>query len=205
MTDHRVPMNRDDSTSSTLLSRVRSRDQEAWKRFVYVYEPLVLRHCRRAGLHGADAEDIVQSVLTAVQGAIGRFVPRRKGSLRKWLRLITEHTIIDARRRSVPGGKGVGGNGADRALQAAAEQMANDDHPDPDDEDEERLVRRRAIELILAEYETKTRSAFLAVVAEGRPPADVACELGLSVNAVYLIKSRLLRRIRDEFADLEEL
>jgi RNA polymerase sigma-70 factor (ECF subfamily) len=200
-------MNSGDSTSSTLLSRVRTHDQEAWKRFVYVYEPLVLRHCWRAGVQGADAEDIVQSVLTAVQGAIGRFVPRHKGSLRKWLRLITRHKIADDRRRPVPGGKGVGGAGADRALQAADDQMARDDHPndEPDDEDETRIVRRRAIELILAECEEQTRLAFLAVVAEGRSPADVAAELGLSVNAVYLIKSRLLRRIRDEFAGLEEL
>jgi len=37
---------------------------------------------------------------------------------------------------------------------------------------------------------------------EGRQAADVAAELGMSVGAVYIAKSRVLKRLRDEFRDL---
>jgi RNA polymerase sigma-70 factor (ECF subfamily) len=39
-------------------------------------------------------------------------------------------------------------------------------------------------------------------VVSGRPPLEVAAELGLSVNAVYLAKSRVLQRLRTELEGL---
>jgi hypothetical protein len=37
---------------------------------------------------------------------------------------------------------------------------------------------------------------------QGQSAADVAQQLGTSVNTVYLAKSRILRRLREEFAGL---
>ena len=37
---------------------------------------------------------------------------------------------------------------------------------------------------------------------EDQTPAEVAQSLGISVNAVYIAKSRVLRRLRLELADL---
>ena len=39
---------------------------------------------------------------------------------------------------------------------------------------------------------------------EGDAPADVAADLGVTPNAVYLAKSRVLRRLREEFASLAD-
>jgi RNA polymerase sigma-70 factor (ECF subfamily) len=39
------------------------------------------------------------------------------------------------------------------------------------------------------------------VTVEDRRPAEVAQELGISTNAVYLAKSRVLVRLREEFGD----
>ncbi len=36
---------------------------------------------------------------------------------------------------------------------------------------------------------------------EGRRPADVAGDLGMTSNAVYLAKSRILRRLRQALGD----
>jgi RNA polymerase sigma-70 factor (ECF subfamily) len=41
-------------------------------------------------------------------------------------------------------------------------------------------------------------------VVNGRPAADVSAELGLSVAAVYIARSRVLRRLRDELRGLIE-
>lgn len=41
-------------------------------------------------------------------------------------------------------------------------------------------------------------------VANGRPASEVATELGISVNAVYLARGRVLRRLKQELAGLWE-
>ena len=63
---------------------------------------------------------------------------------------------------------------------------------------------RRALELIQAEFEERTWRAFLMVTVEARLPADVAAELGTTPGAVYIAKSRVLKRLREEFKDLLE-
>ena len=66
------------------------------------------------------------------------------------------------------------------------------------------MLARRALELMRTEFETNTwRACWESVVSE-RAAADIAAELGITVNAVYLAKSRVLRRLREEFADLLE-
>jgi RNA polymerase sigma-70 factor (ECF subfamily) len=58
------------------------------------------------------------------------------------------------------------------------------------------------LELIQTEFEDRTWKAFWQVAVEGRPPAEVAAELGMTVGAVYIAKSRVLKRLRQEFADI---
>lgn len=60
------------STSSSLLVRVKARDQEAWTRLVRLYGPLVDFWLRRAGLQSADAHDVLQDVFQAVARQIGQ-------------------------------------------------------------------------------------------------------------------------------------
>ena len=72
-------------------------------------------------------------------------------------------------------------------------------------EEEERLLFRRAMDLMQAEFEEKTWQAFWQVIVDGRSPADVGGDLGMTANAVYLARGRVLRRLREEFADLIDL
>jgi RNA polymerase sigma-70 factor (ECF subfamily) len=61
---------------------------------------------------------------------------------------------------------------------------------------------RRALECVRGEFEPRTWQAFWRAFVDGHAPADIAADLGLTVNAVYLAKSRILRRLREEFAAL---
>jgi RNA polymerase sigma-70 factor (ECF subfamily) len=56
----------------------------------------------------------------------------------------------------------------------------------------------RAIELMQAELPDVEWRASRGYVVEGRPAPEVAEELGLSVNQVYLAKTRILRLLRAE-------
>ena len=66
----------------------------------------------------------------------------------------------------------------------------------------QQYVTRRALELMQSEFQPTTWKAFWENVVNERPAADVAAELGLTENAVYLAKGRVLRRLRQELAGL---
>jgi RNA polymerase sigma-70 factor (ECF subfamily) len=187
-------------TSLTLLDRIRQRDQQAWERLVGLYSPLVYHWCRQAGLQPADAEEVGQEVFLAVARGIATFHHDRAGdTFRGWLRTITRNKVLD--HRTPPGGKGAGGSDAQQRLQRlpsaepATENDADSEHA------EKAILYRRAVELIESSFEPSTRRAFWLVMS-GRKAKDVAAELGLSATAVYVAKSRVLHRLREEFAGL---
>ena len=205
VTESFVPHNRDREPSSSLLLRVQAQEQTAWERLVHLYAPLVYSWCRRSGLQEADALDVGQEIFEAVWRKIATF--RRvqaSDSFRGWLRTIARHKIIDHRRRRKGEGEAVGGSDElTRTLQQPAREL-----PAPDAEEdnaEARLLCQRAVALIQSEFEEKSWLAFQAVVMHDEKPADVAAALEMSVNAVYLAKTRILRRLRQEFEDIIDL
>jgi len=187
-------------TSTSLLRRVKAHDEQAWKRLVELYHPLVYSWCRRAGLQEADAANVGQEVFSAVLYGITDFHRDKPGdTFRGWLRRITKFKLCDHFRRIRKEVPGVGGETPEdlfvfEPLDDSAEATA-----------EAGLVYRRALELLSIEFEERTRLAFWGVVIENKRPEDVARELGMTANAVYVAKSRILCRLREEFADLLEL
>ncbi len=188
-------------TSPTLLEKLRRSDPEGWRRFVRLYGPLVYRWCRRAGLREEDAQDVGQDVFAAVARSIADY---QHQSFRGWLRVITNRKILDRLRRTPAGGEGVGGSDAQEVIASVTADTVPADS-DAGDADDRLLLLRQAAELVLETCQEATRQAFLRIVIGDEDPAAVASDLGLSENAVYLAKSRLLKRIRDEFTALVEL
>ncbi|MBA4188802.1 MAG: RNA polymerase subunit sigma-70 [Planctomycetaceae bacterium] len=187
------------NTSTGWLERVRAGEPSAWQTFVRLYGPLIYHWCQRSGLQAADAADVGQDVFRAVLIAIPQFQREADGSFRGWLRVITRNKVRDflRERTRVPGAGGDIGN----QLASVAADPTPGEVIDPE---EERILYRRALELVLAEHRDDTRQAFLRVVIDRQDPAAVASDLGLTVNAIYLAKSRILRRLREEFAGLLE-
>jgi RNA polymerase sigma-70 factor (ECF subfamily) len=161
---------------------------------------LVYRWCRQAGLQSEDAEDVGQEVFAAVYRKVADFHRDRPGdTFRGWLRVITRNKVRDlARRRD--GATGQGGSDPQRRLQAVAAECESDSGPA--DALETTLLAQRALELLRSEYTEEKWQIFHRAVVEDQSPAEIAAELGISVNTVYLTKSRGLRRLRDEFAGL---
>ena len=190
------------TVSSGLLRDVQEDRPDAWSRLVRLYAPLVYYWCRQAGLQLSDAEDVTQEVFRAVAARVKTFRRDREGdTFRGWLRTITRHKLGDHFRSARQRPAAAGGTGARLRL----EQLAAEEH-DTSDSDaftpaETRLLFQRVLELIGAEFEEKSRRAFTRVVMDGAKPSDVAAELGMSLNAVYLAKSRIMRRVREALAE----
>jgi RNA polymerase sigma-70 factor, ECF subfamily len=200
VTDQNVPSSREHELSSSLLLRVKGREQAAWDRLVHLYTPLVYSWCRRVGLQEADALDVGQEVFETVWRKIHHFRREQlKDSFRGWLRVITRHKVIDFYRRKQDEDL----RGGD--VLALAQQELCSKLPDPDletDSAEATLIYHRAAALIQNEFDEKTWLAFRAVVMEGRTPTDSAAAFDMTVNAVYLAKARVLKRLRQEFEDV---
>src|SRR5689334_10429661 len=93
--DTAQPARTSPGTSVTLLQRLRDNEPAAWRVMVQLYTPLLYHWCARRGVHGADAEDVVQEVLRVVAAGLGRFRREREGdSFRGWLRGITRNMLL---------------------------------------------------------------------------------------------------------------
>lgn len=191
------------SVSSTLLERVKARRPEAWERLVDLYGPVVYRWCRLSGVRAEDAPDVVQEVFTAVATHIADFRRERPGdSFRAWLATIARNKIRDHFRRRQGRPEARGGTDAQRQFLEVPELSDLSQPSGPLDADG--LLSRRALDLVRAEFENRTWEAFWRTAIDGQRPAHVADDLGMSVNAVYKAKSRVLRRLRRELGDLLE-
>lgn len=195
-----------DATSSSLLQRVQAQDRGAWERLVSLYGPLVYRWCRQYGLESLDAEDTGQEVFATVFRKVADFRRQDKGStFRGWLRVIARNKVCDhLRRQRTIEPPAIGGTDPQtRLLQIAANE--SDESEPLSDPTEASLLARRALELLRGEFKDEKWQAFYRVVVEGQTPAEVASALSMSVNTVYLTKSRGLRRLREEFGELLEV
>jgi len=193
-----------EATSLSLLARVRANEAPAWQRLVDLYAPLVYYWCRRCGLSPEDTADVFQEVFRSVAEHIESFRRDRAGdSFRGWLRTITRNKIHDHFRRLGREPGGAGGTDAQRRL-AQVPAATEPEEDSADDEQAERDLFHRGLELIRAEFEERTWQAFWRTAVEGRPPRDVGAELSMSPGAVRVAKSRVLHRLREELGDLLE-
>jgi RNA polymerase sigma-70 factor (ECF subfamily) len=186
------------TTSDTLLERLRlGADGDAWSQFVDLYTPLIRGWLRRDVKLGAEADDLVQEVLCVVVRKLPQFRREpRPGAFRCWLRGITVNCLRDLwrARRGRPLTVGAG------EFLAVLRQLED---PQSElsclwDREHDRHVVQQLLALIRPHFEPTTWTAFQKVVMEGRPTQQVARELGLSVNAVFIAKSRVLSRLRRE-------
>jgi RNA polymerase sigma factor (sigma-70 family) len=185
-------------TSVSLLERLRAApdDEAAWRRLDDLYRPLLLRWLRRDPRLGGEAEDLAQEVMHVLVRELPGFHRQRNGSFRRWLRTVTAHRV-QAHHRARQGRPAALGSPLEECPLA---QLA-DPHSELSrlwDQEHDRHVLRRLLELIEPQFEPMTLAAFRRVVFDEVSPADVAKELGVSVSAVYLAKSHVLKRLREE-------
>jgi RNA polymerase sigma-70 factor (ECF subfamily) len=189
-------------TRPSLLVRLRdAADHEAWRQLVELYAPLVYRFLRRRGLQDADAADLTQEVLRSIASAIDSFeYDPHRGSFRGWLFTVARNKLHSFLKRQ-------------HRLRRHTEEIEDDrllEEPAPDAEADvwEQEYRQRlfdwAAEQVRGHFQEATWQAFWRTAVEGQPPRAVAEALGLSVGAVYIAKSRVLARLKEEVQRLEE-
>ena len=183
-------------TRKSLLMRAQTGEAGAWRDLTDLYRPLILGWLNRQGVPGSDLEDLSQDVLVTVVRHLPTFEHSgHRGAFRSWLRTIVCSRTTDYWRASALKAP-AGGGGAATALAQIA---------DPDsglnrqwDDEHDRYVLRCLLDLVDEEFEPATLQAFRRLALDGATGAEVSAELGMTVSAVYVAKSRVLKRIREE-------
>lgn len=186
-----------------MLSQVKAGDSESWDRLVDLYGRLVYWWCRSKGVDEQGASDIGQEVFLSVYKHIANFERvQARDSFRGWLRKITNSKVADYYRERMIQPIAEGGS---TAVQKIHEVPAPADEDDDESVSQEKQILYAAIlDLIRGEFSDTDWNAFRKTVIEDQSPNEVAAELGISRNQVYLAKSRILHRIRLRFgSDLE--
>jgi RNA polymerase sigma-70 factor (ECF subfamily) len=169
-------------------------DEAAWSQFVAIYTPLIFGFCRGRGLNETDSSDVTQEVLKAVAGALPRFqYEPGRSTFRNWLFTVVRsklNNFITAQARwPKPAGQTTLQQFAEVAEAGSDEEAWRREH-------QSHLVRWAA-DQICSEYKEGTWQAFWRTSVLGQDPEQVAGELGLSVNAVYIARSRVTSRLKE--------
>ena len=183
-------------TSLSLLDGLRDQpDATAWRRLVDLYTPLIRGWLMRRAVQPQDADDIAQDVMLVVMRKIPEFhrVPRT-GAFRRWLLSITTNCLRDfwRARRLRPTSLGE---------QTFLEDLAALENPASElsrqwDQEHDRHVVSALLERVRPDFEPRTWEAFERVTFRGESPAAVAAGLGMTVNAVFIAKSRIMKQLR---------
>jgi len=172
-----------------LLERLRLQNQpSAWDRFVNLYTPLLHDWAKRQGVQ--DVDDLTQEVFVKLMGELPKYQRGHGQSFRGWLYRVTSNQCRDFRRRI-----------ATRSLPGAAGLGDFEDEPSTADFEEveyRRAIVNRGLEMIRDEFSERTWAAFHQLMVLGLPAVDVARNQGITENAVYLARHRVLTRVRRE-------
>lgn len=183
-------------TSLTLLDELcRSPDDESWERLVSLYSPLLRSWLRRYDVQDSDADDLVQDVLMVVMKELPSFRHNKQpGAFRTWLRRIVVNRLRNFWRAR---GREAKGSGDTQVMQRINE--LEDERSQMSrvwDREHDQHLTRRLLDDIEPRFAENTRRAFRLLVLDGASADNVAAELGMSLNAVFTAKSRVLRELR---------
>src|SRR5262249_11939773 len=157
---------------------------------------------RKRGLQDADAADLMQEVLRSIASSVHRLdYDAARGTFRGWLFTVTRNKVFNFLESR---GRRVQGSGGSRVQQRPGQRADIGEGTSGEWEaDYQRSLVAQATERIKGEFQAATWSAFLQTAMEGRTPAQVAAQVGLSVGAVYVAKSRVIARLRQEIERLQ--
>ena len=191
-----------DNTSLSLLARAgQAGDRPSWDRLVGLYAPLLRRWLRAYDVQDADADDLIQDVLTAVVRELPKFDHnQRTGAFRTWLRRILVNRLRNFWRARQHRPLAEGGSSVLQRLNELEDETSNASHIWAAEHDRE--IMAKLMELIRPTFLPQTWEAFHRQTFGGQRADQVAADLGMPLSSVYVARSRVLSALRREAAGL---
>ncbi|MFT3883262.1 MAG: sigma-70 family RNA polymerase sigma factor [Gemmatales bacterium] len=186
-------------TSHSLLFRIAHAPSDtSWRSLAQVYEPFISYWLKRLGVPTNDQADLSQEVFTVLVKELPQFRHSgNKGAFRSWLRTIVSHRVRHYFRSAQVRTRGMVPAEILNELEAPESSISQEW-----DREHDAHVTRELLAALEKEFTPATWLAFKRQVVDGVKAAQVAEETGQTVNAVFLAKSRVLRRFREEAAGI---
>lgn len=193
----------ENKTSTTLLIRLKNGEAFAWERFVSLYSPLIRFWCRKSKnkLNRQERQDVLQEVLQKVHKSIDTFDHENRlgRHFRAWLRKITENHIIDTLREK-DARKEVSQLMSDTGHIKWPQKRSGEDSELQEEPTERLLLLKQVLKTIETEFSEKHRDVFNLLIVAEKDSTEVAGIMGMNAPAVRKIKSRIIKRLREEYA-----
>lgn len=189
-------------TSISLLEILKQGDDhEAWQQMLVIYQPLIQKWLGRFGAPTSELPDLSQSILTVIVSKLPEFQHQgRTGSFRSWVKSITRNCLLEFWRAKklhpIATGKS--------SFQEEINQLADDtsDLSAIWNQEYDQYVLASLLKQIRGEFKPSTWKAFQLVAIDGMAAKDAAEQLEVSLNSVFIAKSRVLARLRNAGKDL---
>lgn len=197
-------------TRGSLLARLKREASDTdWEQFYRQYGNVILSFCSKQGLDEFAARDVLQEVMLLLMRKLPSFdYNPARGRFRNWLLALVMGKIRDAHRRarrlrtiSIDERSPHSGECFDESLVSCASEAS---------QAVEKAWLQALIEEALRKIQNDPKSkretfaVFYAYVIESRPVAEVAQQFGVAENTIYQIKNRILKRLREELAEIIE-
>ncbi len=191
------------ATRKTLLQRVRNQhDQQSWTELVDVYRKYVYSVIRSLNISEHDADDILQHVFLKLWEKLPDMDPEEIIRFRSLLGRITKHCTIDyVRKRSTA---------AEKLKQAAQDEtldyLNSIQLPEIDKIAEDRwevFLANLALDNVEAQFSGQAVAVF-RMSLNGLDVKEIASELGLELNSVYRLRTRVKNQLILEIQHLRE-
>jgi len=189
------------TTTQVLEDLKHSNDTFAWSSFRDHFYPVIFNFAKTLGLSATDAEDAAQeTMLTFLKAFRNGKYDREKGHFSHWLFGIARRVILNFRKR-LPREHFV----ADNTSGTSFWDMVTDENAVRHTWDTEwrRIMLERCLQQVRRELDQKVFKAFEMYALFQHTVEDVSKTLGMSRNAVYIAKSRVLSRLRQLQQDFE--
>jgi RNA polymerase sigma factor (sigma-70 family) len=186
------------TTTALLDDLAQPGNEEIWNEFDARFRPVLVGFGRRLGLGDEDAADMAQEALAKfVKAYRGGQYDRGRGRLSSWLIGIARNCMIDQQKKNVARREA-------RGVSGLVGLPGDDELTSLWDAECERAILARAVAALHTETDTDPRTvlAFELLAFQQLTPAQVAGDLDMTMNDVYLAKHRCLKRLRSIVADV---
>lgn len=192
-------MSTDPTTRISLILRLRScEDADAWEEFVEIYQPMIWRIAKRLGMNDEDAADACQSTMVRLTQVVDQWSAEPDGQapkFRGWLYRVARNCML----------RQFENNARQVSLITNSESLQRFDpvaSPIEFERDYQLEFRRQLFAHVARQirplFADNTWQAFWQTYVEDRAAKIVALDLDMKVSAVYVARSRVLKRFREE-------
>jgi RNA polymerase sigma-70 factor (ECF subfamily) len=187
-------------TRVSVIVGVCRQDPQRWREFDAIYRPILFAYLHKRGVSKSDAGDIVQDIFVKLLGKIHTY-NRGRCKFRTWLFSVAHNTLIDHARRKAAYKKAMDGWVAQVLKATPSESLVMA-------EEWVKLHREKILEHALKTVHARTSSKVWACFEQrllrNRPAAEIAAELKIELNVVYVYSGRVLKQVRDVCHEFDE-